>query len=179
MKREGLFGIAAEFESAPEVLTAARRAYAAGYRDMDAYTPFPVEDLPEALGVRVNRVALITLICALTGGATGYLMQYYSAVWDYSINVGGRPLHSWPSFIPITFELTVLFGSIGGLIGMFALNRLPRLNHPIFETPHFEQRNASRFYLCVEATDPKFDAQRTRADLEALNPAQVWEVPWS
>jgi len=178
MKREGIFGVAAEFESAPEVVAAAHKAFAAGYREMDAYTPFPVEDLAEALGVRVNRVPLITLICALTGSLTGYLLQYYSAVWDYPINVGGRPVHSWPSFIPITFELTVLFGAIGGVIGMFAMNGLPRPNHPIFDTPHFAERNASRFYLCVEASDPKFDLQQTRVDLEAMSPANVWEVPF-
>ncbi len=146
---------------------------------MDAYTPYPVEGLAEALGMKRNRVSLITLICALSGSTAGYLMQYYSAVWDYPINVGGRPLHSWPSFIPITFELTVLFGAIGGVIGMFALNGLPRPHHPIFDTPHFEERNASRFYLCIESTDPLFDTEKTKVALLETHPANVWEVPAS
>jgi Protein of unknown function (DUF3341) len=176
MNESTLHGLVAEFESAPPVLAAAKAAYAAGYRSMDAYTPYPVEDLAEALGVKKSRVSLITLICALCGSTTGYLMQYFSATSDYPINVGGRPLHSWPAFIPITFELTVLFGAIGGVIGMLALNGLPRPHHPIFETPHFEQRNASRFYLCIEASDPLFDQHKTKAWLETLQPAAVWEV---
>ncbi|HEY2573296.1 MAG TPA: DUF3341 domain-containing protein [Verrucomicrobiaceae bacterium] len=169
----------AEFESAPQVLAAARRAHAAGYRSMDAYSPFPVEGMSEVLGTKKTRVPLITLACALTGAFTGYMMQYYAAVMDYPANVGGRPLHSWPSFIPITFELTVLFGAIGGTIGMFALNGLPCLHHPIFETPFFEQRNASRFYLCIEARDPLFDSAKTQDFLGTANPAHVWEVPAS
>jgi hypothetical protein len=177
MNASTLYGLAAEFETAPEVLAAAHRAYAAGYRNMDAYTPFGVEGLAEALGMKKNRVSLITLICALTGSFTGYFMQYYSAVWDFPLNIGGRPLHSWPSFIPITFELTVLFGAIGGVIGMLVLNRLPQPHHPIFETPHFEERNASRFYLCIEACDPLFDLGKTRALLLEMHPANVWEVP--
>jgi hypothetical protein len=179
MNQQALYGLTAEFERASEVLAAARRAYASGYRRMDAYTPYAVEGLAEALGMKRNRVSLITLICALTGSVSGYFMQYYSAVWDWPINVGGRPLHSWPSFVPITFELTVLFGAIGGVIGMLALNRLPQPHHPIFDTPHFEERNASHFYLCIESADPQFDAEKIRSLLLEMQPANVWEVPAS
>jgi hypothetical protein len=179
MNEPKLHGLVAEFETDREVVTAARKAYALGYRDMDAYTPYPVEDLAEALGMRKNRVSLITLCCALTGSLTGYGMQYLSAVWDYPINVGGRPFHSWPAFIPITFELTVLFGAIGGVIGMLALNGLPRPHHPIFDTPYFEEHSASHFYLCLEAGDLLFDRERTKKALLEWNPANVWEVPAS
>ena len=179
MNQEALYGLAAEFESAPEVLAAAHQAYAAGYRRMDAYTPFSVEGLPEALGMKKNRVSLITLVCALTGSVTGYSMQYFASVWDWPQNIGGRPFHSWPSFIPITFELTVLFGAIGGVIGMLFLNKLPQPHHPIFDTPHFEERNTSRFYLCTEARDPIFETEKTKALLLGMHPANVWEVPAS
>ncbi len=179
MSEPKLHGLVAEFESETEVLAAARKAHTLGYRAMDAYTPYPVEELAEALGMKKNRVSLITLCCALTGSITGYTLQYVSAVWDYPINIGGRPLHSWPSFIPITFELTVLFGAIGGVIGMLALNGLPRLHHPIFDTPHFEQRSASRFYLCLQADDPLFEKEKTRTALQEMHPADVWEVPAS
>lgn len=177
MSETKLHGLVAEFQSAPEILSAARRAHQLGYRAMDAYTPYPVEDLAEALGMKKNRVSLITLICALSGSVTGYGMQYASAVWDYPINVGGRPLHSWPAFIPITFELTVLFGAIGGVLGMLWLNGLPRPHHAIFSTPFFEERSASHFYLCLEARDPLFEIEKARVQLQEMHPAHVWEVP--
>jgi hypothetical protein len=120
---------------------------------------------------------LITLLCALTGGLTGYGMQFYTATIHYPLNVGGRPPHSWPSFVPITFELAVLFAALGTVIGMLLLNGLPRPHHPIFETPFFEERNQSHFYLCVEACDPLFDLEGTRSFLLKQNPANVWEVP--
>ncbi|MDB6137924.1 MAG: quinol:cytochrome c oxidoreductase rane protein [Verrucomicrobiaceae bacterium] len=179
MNNGPLHGLVAEFEEAPQVVAAARQAHALGYRAMDAYTPFAVEGLAEALQAETKRVALVTLICALTGSITGYGMQYYSAVMDYPLNVGGRPLHSWPMFVPITFELTVLFGAIGGVLGMLIMNGLPHPHHPIFDTPFFEQRCASRFYLCLEATDPLFEEEKTRTQLLAMQPAQVWEVPAS
>lgn len=171
-----LHGIVAEFLEPEEVLSAASRAYAEGYRRMDAYTPFPVEGLAEAIGFRRNGVPLVALLGGIFGASLGFGMQCFSAMHDYPINVGGRPLYSWPSFIPITFELTILFAALAALFGMFALNRLPQPHHPIFETPFFEQRNASRFYLCIQADDPRFDRDRVSRFLRQLAPQHIWEV---
>jgi hypothetical protein len=143
---------------------------------MEAYTPFPVEGLSEAIGFRRNGVPLACLLGGIFGGLLGFAMQTYAATWDYRLNVGGRPPFSWPAFVPITFELTVLCAAFGAIFGMLALNGLPRPHHPIFETPFFESRNASRFYLCIEATDPAFDRERTRLFLQGCDPQQVWEV---
>lgn len=171
-----LHGLVAEFLEPAEVLAAARGAHARGYRALEAYSPYPVEGLAEALGMKRTGVPPLALLGAGTGAALGYGMQWYAAVWDYPLNVGGRPLHSWPAFVPITFELTILCAALGSLIGMLALNRLPQLHHPIFETPFFEGRNAARFYLCVEATDPQFEREETRRFLRGFNPEHVWEV---
>ena len=177
MKAPRLHGLVAEFDESAKVLAAARAAYEKGYRNMDAFTPYNVEALAEALGMKRNGVPLITLICGITGGLTGYGMQFFAATIHYPLNVGGRPLHSWPAFVPITFELTILFAALGGVIGMLALNRLPRLNHPIFETPFFTERNESHFYLCIESSDRRFDLEDTGAFLRSLAPLKVWEVP--
>jgi hypothetical protein len=176
MRDAPLHGLIAEFDEPGKVLAGARAAYEAGYRKMDAYTPFAVEDLAEALGMKKTAVPAITLVCAIIGGATGYGMQLFSATVHYPINVGGRPLHSWPAFVPITFELTVLFGALGAVIGMLALNGLPRLHHPVFETPFFTERNQSHFYLCIERLDPRFDEDATAEFLRKLAPLHVWEV---
>jgi hypothetical protein len=174
-----LHGLVAEYETPEELLAGAQKAHASGYRRMDAYTPFAVEGLEECLEAHGRRVSLITLLCGITGGLTGYGMQAFAAMFDYPLNVGGRPLHSWPAFIPITFELTILFAAVGGAIGMFILNGLPCPHHPIFDTPHFEERNEARFYLCIETKDPLFDAGRTREFLDSTHPAHIWEVPLS
>lgn len=177
MKPGELYGIVAEFTDPESLLQAARRAYTSGYRRMDAFTPYPVDDLAEAIGMRRTWVPLITLLCGIAGGLGGYGMQAYSAIVDYPLNVGGRPLHSWPAFVPVTFELTVLCAALGAVIGMLALNGLPRPSHPIFETPFFAERNQSRFYLCIEATDRRFDRHGTAEFLRKLQPAEIWEVP--
>jgi hypothetical protein len=171
-----LYGLMAEFESDRALLEAARRAYASGYRRLDAYSPFPIEGLAQALGRRRTAVPLIVLIGGLTGGLGGYFMQYYSMAVDYKFNIGGRPLHSWPSFIPITFELTVLCASLSAVIGMLALNRLPEPYHPVFNVPEFARASVDRFFLCIESTDPIFDLPGTRKFLESLNPIRVLEV---
>lgn len=177
MKMNSLHGLIAEFEEPAQVLAAARQAKAAGYRRVEAYTPYLVEGLAEELGMHNTGVPLICLLCGITGGLTGYGMEYFAAVIHYPINVGGRPLHSWPAFVPITFELTVLFAALGTVIGMLLLNGLPRPHHPVFETPFFEQRNQSHFYLCIEAKDPLFDRAMTEDFLLKQKPAHVWEVP--
>ena len=169
-------GLAAEFKTPDELLYAAKHAYSEGYRKIDAFSPYHVDGLSEALGQSRKGVAAITLLGGILGGTLGYAMLYYSAVMDYPINVGGRPLHSWPAFVPVTFELTILFAALGAAIGMLALNRLPQLHHPAFEIPNFAERSDHRFYLYIESSDPLFSLRTTSAFLRRQNPAHVWPV---
>jgi hypothetical protein len=171
------YGWLAEFKSAEKLVEAARRARAAGYRRPEAYAPFPVEGLAEAVGSNKDRVPLITLLGGVIGGAGGYFLQWYSAVIDYPINQGGRPYHSWPSFIPITFELAVLGAALFAACGMLALNGLPKLYHPLFNVPEFELASRSRFFLCLRRDDPHFDAEQTPRFLASLEPLALQEVP--
>ena len=177
MNPDALHGLIAEFDEPGPLLEAARQAYAVGYRRLDGYTPFHVEGLAEALGMSNTGVPIITLLCGITGGLTGYGMQYYTATIHYPLNVGGRPLHSWPAFIPATFEMTVLGAALAAFFGMLILNGLPRLNHPIFNAPDFDLASRNRFFLCIEAADPRFDATLTRRFLHELDPLKVGEVP--
>ena len=172
---QNLYGLMAEFEQTEELLNAARAAFKAGYRKMDAYSPFPVEGVAEALGFEHTRVPLVVLIGGIMGAAIAYGMQYYSAVWDYPLNIGGRPLHSWPSFIPITFELTVLFAAIAAVFGMLLMNGLPKPYHPVFNVTAFKLASQTRFFLCLQATDPQF-GERTKYFLAGLNPIAIHEV---
>jgi hypothetical protein len=171
-----IHGTVGEFTEVGAVLLAAQQARAAGYTTLEAYTPFAVEGLPEALGLPHTAVPLITLLGGLIGGLGGYGMMWYSAAVSYPLNVGGRPLHSWPAFIPITFELTILGAALACVFGMLALNGLPRLHHPIFNTPHFTARNASHSYLCIRATNPGYDTAAATALLRQAGAANVWEV---
>jgi hypothetical protein len=171
-----LYGLVAEFEEAHQLLAATKGAYAAGYRKMDAYSPFPIEGLAEALGHEKTAVPALVLIGGILGGTGGYFMQWFAAVVHYPINVGGRPLHSWPAYIPITFELTVLTAALFALIGMLALNRLPQPHHSIFNTPDFQRASQDRFFLCVEAVDARFEIARTKSFLEEFKPVNVAEV---
>jgi hypothetical protein len=177
MKTEMLYGLVAEFSDPEPLLQAARQAREKGYRRLDAFTPYPVDGLAEALGMRWTYVPFITLVCGIGGGTFGYWLQWFSATIHYPLNVGGRPLHSWPAFVPVTFELTILCAALGGAIGMLVLNGLPQPYHPIFNTPHYRERNASRFYLCLEASDRKFTPQSARAFLSSVAPEHIWEVP--
>jgi hypothetical protein len=172
-----LHGLMAEFADPERVVEAARRAYAQGYRRMDAYTPFPVEDLAAALGRRPTAVPLIVALGGTCGALGGYAMQWYAMAVSYPINVGGRPFHSWPTYIPITFELTVLCAALSAIIGMLALNRLPQPHHPVFNVPDFARATTDRFFLCIEAGDPRFDRVATRQFLGSLGPESVREVP--
>ncbi len=176
MSDEGLYGIMAEFREPEQLLAAARAAYQAGYRKMDAYSPYAVEGVAEAIGFHKTRVPLLVLLGGICGAATAYLMQWYSATIDYRLNVGGRPPHSWPAFIPITFELTVLFAAIAGFIGMLALNGLPRPYHPVFNTPEFTLASQTRFFLCIEADDHVFQPEEVRQFFLSLGPEKVMEV---
>ncbi len=171
-----LYGLMAEFEQPEEVLTAVKRSYQEGYRRMDAYSPFPVEGLAEALGRRGTAVPLIVLLGGIVGGLSGYFMQWYATVISYKLNVGGRPFHSWPAYIPITFELTVLSAALCAVVGMLALNRLPEPYHAVFNAPDFERASQDRFFLCIEAADPKFDLAATQTFIQSLKPVKVTEV---
>jgi hypothetical protein len=171
-----LYGLMAEFDGPDDLLEAARRVYEEGYRRLDAYSPFPVPGLAEAIGFRRTRLPLLVLLGGIAGGLGGYFLQYWIAAIDYPINVGGRPLHSWPSFIPVTFELTVLVAALAAVLGMLALNGLPMPHHPVFNVPAFELATRNRFFLCIEAADPKFDGVGTKRFLESLKPRGVFEV---
>ena len=172
------WGLVARFPSEETLLEATKAAYLAGYRKMDAYSPVPVEGLAQALGRRKTVMPLIVLLGGIAGGTGGYFMQWYSMTIDYPYNVGGRPFHSWPSFIPVTFELTVLCAAIAGVFGMLFLNGLPRLHHPIFATPGIERATVDQYFLCIESADPKWSQVETRRYLqEELHAAEVVEVP--
>jgi len=175
-RRPRYYGLMAEFDTPTEIVAAARRAYAEGYRRMDAYTPFPVEGLDEALHLHRTRVSLIVLLGGLAGCLGGYILQYWIMAIYWPVNVGGRPLNSWPMFIPVTFELTVLVAALSAVLGMLALNGLPHPYHPVFNVPRFALASQDRFFLCIEASDPRFDRAATRYFLEGLAPQEVSDV---
>lgn len=175
MKVEDIYGLAAEFKDETQLFRAAEEAYAKGYRKMDGYTPFPVAGLGKALG-KTNRIPLLVLLGGVLGGCSGYFMEWFASVISYPINVGGRPLHSWPAFIPITFELTVLGASLTAFFFSLGLSGLPKPYHPMFNLQEFEGASQNRFFLCIEADDTLFDLQETRAFLDSLDPLLVKEV---
>jgi hypothetical protein len=174
--RTPTYGLMAEFETPTDVVAAARRVHEEGYRRIDAFSPYPIEELSEAIGVHTTKMPLIVLIGGIVGLIAGYLMQYYTHVIDYPLNVGGKPFHSWPQFIPITFETTVLGAALAAVFGMLALNGLPEPYHPVFNTPNFALASRDRFFLLVEARDPKFDREQTAAFLRTLGPREVTDV---
>ena len=171
-----IYGLMAEFEDPTALVAATRRAHERGYRRMDAYSPFPIEELHEALGSRHTRLPLIVLIGGLVGGIGGYALQYWVSAAAYPINVGGRPFHSWPAFIPVTFECTILVAALSAVLGMLALNGLPMPYHPVFNVPRFALASRNRFFLCIEARDRRFDLEDTRKFLETLGPREVTTV---
>ncbi|MGH7853188.1 MAG: DUF3341 domain-containing protein [Candidatus Binatia bacterium] len=171
-----IHGLMAEFHSPDALLHAAERAHRQGFKRMDAYTPFPVEGLAEALGVHDRRMPLIVLIGGIAGCLGGFFLQYWLAVIDYPLNVGGRPLNSWPAFIPVTFEMTILCAALAAFLGVLALNGLPMPYHPVFNVAQFELASRNRFFLCIEADDPTFDRDETWKFLESLSPDGVYQV---
>lgn len=177
MKRPPIYGLLAEFDSPTAVVDATRLAYQAGYRKMDAYSPFPIEDLTEAIGFHHSRLPMIVLAGGLLGGIGGFGLQYWVAVIEYPLIAGGRPFLSWPSFIPVTFETTVLVAALFAVFGMLALNGLPMPYHPVFNVPEFALASKDKFFLCLEALDPQFDREASRKFLESMQPKGVWEVP--
>lgn len=175
--RHGLYGLMARFETPEQLVAAAHRTYSAGYRKMDAYSPMPIEGLAEAIGFKRHFVSLVVLMGGLTGCIGGFTLLWWIATIAYPHNVGGRPFVSWPMYIPITFECTILLAALSSALGMLAMNKLPMPYHPVFNVPSFSERaSIDRFFLCVEAGDPKFDLAQTRAFLETLDPEEVAEV---
>jgi Protein of unknown function (DUF3341) len=171
-----LYGVMAEFENPNDLVAAARRVYSLGYRRINGYSPYPIEELSEAIGFTHTSLPLIVFIGGLLGGIGGFLMQYWIEVIDYPINVGGKPFNSWPAFIPITFECTVLAAAFSAVLGMLVLNRLPQPYHPVFNVPNFALATRDRFFLAVEANDSKFDHGEVVALLKSLNALEVNDI---
>jgi len=176
MRKHPPYGLMAEFETSEVLLAAAQRTYEAGYRQIDAFTPFPVEGLAEAIGFHKTRVPLICLIGGLIGCFGGFFLQWWPNVIGFPLNIGGKPYNSWPSFIPITFELTILCAGLATVFGMLALNGFPNPYHPVFNAPRFELATRNRFFLCIKARDQKFDAQKTKEFLQSLKAREVAEI---
>jgi hypothetical protein len=166
----------AEFEGPEDLLAAAKGTYDAGYRKIDAYSPMPIHGLSAAIGFNRTNLPYVVFICGLIGAVAGYTLQYWVHVIDYPINIGGRPLHSGLSFIPVTFELTILFAGISAFLGMLIANGLPMPYHPTFNVANFARASQDRFFLCIEAEDDQFDLEGTRRFLESLNPREVSQV---
>ena len=175
-KPPAIYGLMAEFNDPTTLVAAAHHAHREGYRCMDAYSPFPIEELHEALGAHHTRLPLIVLIGGILGGLGGYGLQYWVSAIAYPLNVGGRPFHSWPAFIPVTFECTILAAALSAVLGMLALNGLPMPYHPVFNVPRFALASHNRFFLCIESRDRKFDLEGTRKFLETLDPRAVTTV---
>lgn len=176
IERPPIYGLMAEFHTPEELVAAARRTAEAGYSRFDAYSPFPVEPLDDIVPSRGPYLPLLVLAGGTLGAIVGFGLQYYVSVIYYPINVGGRPFYSWPSFIPVTFEVTVLFAALTAVIGMLALNGLPLPYHPVFNVRRFAMASNDRFFICIEARDPKFDMDKTRGFLEEMKPDFVTEV---
>lgn len=172
----GLYGLMAEFEDPDAIVAAARRAREAGYTRLDGYSPYPMEELIEALAVPRTILPWIVLAGGIAGCAGGFALQIWISVIDYPLNIGGRPYLSLPAFVVPSFETTILLGAIAAVVGMIALNGLPRPYHPVFNVPSFSMASSERFFLCIEAADPRFDREQTRRFLESLGPVGVSDV---
>jgi hypothetical protein len=171
-----LYGLMAEFDNPTDLMKATRATYAAGYRNIDAYTPYPIEELADVIGFEKTRVPLVCLLGGILGGLSGYLLQYWINTISYPLNIGGRPYHAWPAFIIVTFEMTILFGGLSAVIGMLGLNGLPAPYHPVFNNPRFSAVSRDRFFLCIEAADPQFDPESARQFLATFNTVDIAEV---
>jgi hypothetical protein len=171
-----LYGLLAEFDTPEDLIAATRAAHEAGYKKMDAYTPFPIEEVSEALHFHERKLPVIVFVGGLVGCAVGFGMQYYAAVVSYPVNIGGRPLNSWPSFVPVAFEVTILVAALCAVFGMLLMNGLPMPYHPLFNNPRFSLASSHGFFLCIEAADPQFDREKTASFLQTLNSRGVSNV---
>jgi hypothetical protein len=176
MDRKPIYGLMAEFESPEKVLEAALRTHAAGYRRIDAFTPIPVEGLAEAIGFDWTSLPILVFCGGLLGGCSGFGMCWYANVLSFPLIIGGKPYNSWPSWIPITFELTILGAALTAVFGMLAMNGLPTPYHPVFNVPQFAQASTDKFFLCIKARDKKFDLEQTKAFLQEMKPHGVFEI---
>jgi hypothetical protein len=176
LRSAAVFGLLAEYHDQHELLAAVQRVRGEGYTEMEAYAPMPVEEVAHAIGHK-NRLPLIVLIGGIVGALAGYGLQYWASVHAYPLNVGGKPLHSWPAFIVVSFETTILFAALAAVLGMLALNGLPRPHHPVFSVPSFELASRSRFFLMILSRDPRFSLAETRALLATTSEIDVVEVP--
>ncbi len=174
--RPDIYGVMGEFLTPEEILHAATQARQAGFKYISAYTPFPVEGLAHAIGFPRTGVPLLTLIGGLLGGLGGFGLQYWCSAITYPVNIGGRPLNSWPAFIPVTFELTILGAATFAVVGMLALNLLPQPYHPVFNVERFSHASTDRFFLCIESRDPKFHLAETARFLQSVHAHHVHEV---
>ncbi len=175
---EGVYGVIAEFHDAQELLDAANKTREAGYTSIDAFSPFPIHGLSDAIGFKHTKLSAVVLGMGIFGGLAGFFMCWFPNVIHYPLNIGGKPLNSWPAWIPITFETTVLFAAFGAVFGMLALNGLPMPYHPVFNVSRFEQASRDRFFLVIQARDPQFELGKVRDFLDSLNPREVTDVPW-
>ena len=173
---EGLFALMAEFPSPRTLRRAIRRTRESGYKVIEAYTPYPMEEITEELGHHHSKLPLIVLIGGIVGAITGFGFQYWVSVISYPLNIGGRPLNSWPAFVPVTFETTILFAALSAVLGMLALNGLPMPYHPVFNVRRFKLASRDRYFLAIAASDPQFEADATRRFLEGLEPTEVFDV---
>tara|TARA_B100000686_G_C16102478_1_gene623916 strand:+ start:41 stop:586 length:546 start_codon:yes stop_codon:yes gene_type:complete len=170
------YGLMAEFETPEDLLEGAKQTYAAGFRSIDAFSPFPIHGLGAAIGFARTNLPILTFLCGVMGALCGYGLQYWVHVIDYPIDIGGRPAHSGLMFIPVTFEVTILFAAVGTFLGLWIRNKLPMPYHPVFNVPSFSKASQDGFFLCIESTDPQFDEGKTRSFLQSLNPIEVTDV---
>lgn len=176
--REGLYGVIAEFGDAQTLIDAATSTREAGYTSIDAFSPFPIHGLDEAIGFHKTRLSTIVLVMGILGGIGGFFMCWYANVISYPLNIGGKPYNSWPAWIPIVFECTILLAALGAVLGMLALNGLPMPYHPVFNVRRFDSASRDKFFLVIQARDPKFSIEEARRFLATLGPREVTDVPW-
>ena len=176
MLPDAIYGLMAEFDDPTSLVDAAKRTYAAGYRKIDTFSPYPIEEAWEAIGQHDRRLSLIVLGGGIIGLLAGLGLQEWVHQIAYPMNIAGKPLNSWPQFVPVIFEMTILFAALSGVIGMLLLNGLPMPYHPVFNVARFERASRDKFFLLVESADPKFDREQTRDFLKRLNPSEVTEV---